>query len=84
VDFFFSGHVGFAVINALYNFEAKNYYLGAFAIFSVVLEFATMIFLRAHFSIDLISGIVFGHYSWLLTGKLIDALEEKYEMSKKE
>jgi hypothetical protein len=80
-DFFFSGHVGFAVITALDNFEAKWYFMGAISIFSTFLESITMIFLRAHYTIDLLGGIVAGHYTWILAGYICRKVEGKYSIA---
>ncbi|CDW72690.1 UNKNOWN [Stylonychia lemnae] len=68
-DFFFSGHIGCCVIQ-IFEFKANNW--NKFAYFSLVtcaLQFALMICLRGHYFIDLVSGIVFGHYFWMLAEK---------------
>jgi hypothetical protein len=84
VDFFFSGHIGFAVITALDNFDSRWYFMGATAIFSAFLEFFTMVFLRAHYTIDLVAGVVFAHYSWIIAGKICKIVETRFKITKKD
>lgn len=67
-DFFFSGHVGFATFSVLENRYYKNFPLMVTAIFTVLLESFTLTVTRAHYSIDIISGVVFAHYIWIVTG----------------
>jgi hypothetical protein len=74
-DFFFSGHVGIMVFVSLENYKHRNYQMMTLGIFSVCAEFFVMLVLRGHYSIDLISGIIFGHYFWLLSGKATKKIE---------
>ncbi len=37
-----------------------------FSIFTMVFQFTLMVALQGHYLIDLMSGIVFAHYFWLL------------------
>jgi hypothetical protein len=66
-DFFFSGHIGCCMI-CFCEFKAVNWNKFAyFSIFTMVFQFSLMIALRGHYMIDLVSGIVFAHYFWLLS-----------------
>lgn len=77
-DFFFSGHVGILVFTSLENHCNKNYKMMVLSIFSVIVEFNVMVVLRGHYSIDLISGMIFGHYFWGIANKLANKSEEVY------
>ena len=70
-DFFYSGHVGGACVmmlefRSLANTQVQNRvfmrWMQIFAILTIILQVFLMIFLRGHYSIDMISGIIFGHY----------------------
>ena len=70
-DFFYSGHVGGACVmmlefrslaNTLREHKVFMRSMQIFAILTIVLQIFLMIFLRGHYSIDMISGLIFGHY----------------------
>jgi hypothetical protein len=64
-DFFYSGHVGGAMIAAL-EFHSQNCLLMAyFGYLTAGMQVVLMIFLRSHYSIDLIGGLVFAHYYFI-------------------
>ena len=69
-DFFFSGHVGVMTFCVLENYSVKNYVLMGVSIFGVFFEGFVLLVTRAHYSIDLISGAIFAHYIWILSGWL--------------
>lgn len=83
-DFFFSGHVGILVFTSLENYSNKNYQMMKISIFSVVVEFMVMVVLRGHYSIDLISGVIFGHYFWMLSNKIAKRTEKFFYVEKSE
>jgi hypothetical protein len=61
-DFFFSGHAGLPILTMLeWRNEGKTWMM-VFSIFTVVIESSMMIFARAHYIIDLLSGMIFAHY----------------------
>lgn len=76
-DFFFSGHVGVVTMLALENREADRPILMWIAIMSIFIEFCVMLFLRGHYTIDLYTGIIVGHYTWILSGKLSPYIDRK-------
>lgn len=76
-DFFFSGHVGFATFSMLENRYYQNFTLMWTAAFTVLLESFTLIVTRAHYSIDIISGVVFAHYIWIVTGWAAPYVDKK-------
>ena len=66
-DFFFSGHVGCCIINFL-EFRANSWYkFSWFSMVTCILQFSLMVCLRGHYFIDLVSGIIFAHYAWMLS-----------------
>lgn len=75
-DFFYSGHVGVMLFCALENRHLGNYYMMWVALFVCALEFVIMIFLRGHYSVDLISGLVFSHYYWIVSEGMADKLDK--------
>ena len=68
-DFFFSGHVGLPIIAGLEFKEQKLLGMFYFCLFSSFFELVTMIILRGHYTIDLIAGLIFAHYSHLIADK---------------
>jgi hypothetical protein len=74
-DFFFSGHVGFPVIAACeFSKNGKNY-LAIFALCGCLVEFVVMIFMRGHYIIDLITGVIVSHYFFILVDKYIHFID---------
>jgi len=68
-DFFYSGHVGICMINFLEFWAVGWYFMSIYAIFVMFCQIFLMIALRSHYSMDMISGIIFGHYMWILCEK---------------
>lgn len=65
-DFFFSGHVGCCIINIL-EFNAFGWYrFGYFSLATCIMQIMLMIALRGHYFIDLVSGVIFAHYIWMM------------------
>jgi hypothetical protein len=65
-DFFFSGHVGCCVINFL-EFRSVGWpKLASFSLVTCLFQASLMICLRGHYVIDLITGVIFAHYLWML------------------
>jgi hypothetical protein len=57
-DFFFSGHTAIAVFGATEIFRLHRTWLTVAAVLIVVFEIATVLILRAHYSMDVFTGIV--------------------------
>lgn len=83
-DFFFSGHVGFPIILAQEWNRIKKYYLQIVCYLVCFLELLTMVFLRGHYSIDLISGLVFSHYFFIIMEPLAIIVDKWRYMDMKE
>jgi PAP2 superfamily C-terminal len=82
-DFFYSGHVGVMLFCALENKHLGNSYMMWVSVFVCVSEFFIMIVLRGHYSIDLISGLVFSHYYWIISGWLCIKVDKKLKLDYK-
>ena len=66
-DFFFSGHTAIAVFAALELARLKKPWLTALAIAVVVLEVVVVLVLRAHYTMDVVTGILAALYVSRLT-----------------
>lgn len=68
-DFFYSGHVGICMIHFLEFYAVGWYWLSAYALVTLVMQVILMYALRSHYTVDMIAGIVFAHYFWILSEK---------------
>jgi hypothetical protein len=57
-DFFFSGHTAIAVFGAIEISRLRRNWLTAFAVLIVIFEVATVLILRAHYTMDVFTGTV--------------------------
>jgi len=57
-DFFFSGHTAIAVFGAIELSRLHRKWLTAAAVLLVLFEVATVLILRAHYTMDVFAGIV--------------------------
>jgi len=57
-DFFFSGHTAIAVFGAIELSRLRRNWLTALAVLIVLFEVATVLVLRAHYTMDVFTGIV--------------------------
>ena len=57
-DFFFSGHTAIAVFGAIELSRLRRKWLTVVAVLLVVFEIATVLILRAHYTMDVFAGIV--------------------------
>jgi hypothetical protein len=65
-DYFFSGHTAIAVLGATELVRLGRRWLTALAVMVVLLEIATVLILRAHYTMDVFTGIVTALYiAWL-------------------
>ena len=74
-DFFYSGHVGGALVmtleyrvlaTELVNHKMMMRGMQIFGYLTIICQIFLMIFLRGHYSIDMITGLIFGHYFHML------------------
>jgi hypothetical protein len=68
-DFFYSGHVGVCMIMYLEFSAVGWYWMSIYSLFTMGFQIILMLALRSHYTIDIISGIVFAHYFWILSEK---------------
>lgn len=65
-SFYFSQYLALGVIH-FFEFREQGYHKFKYAILLTLLAMTFMlIFCRAHYSIDIFGGYVFGHYFWML------------------
>src|SRR6266436_1936164 len=74
-DFFFSGHTAIAVFGALELARYHHKWLTFAAVLLVVLEIATVLILRAHYTMDVFAGIV----AALWVGRLSERISPRLE-----
>lgn len=76
-DFFYSGHTGIAFMLALIfrDYQYKLFYY--FGLFLTLLQMFTMTTTRAHYSIDVIFGLIASHYFYMFGRKLGGYLDKK-------
>ncbi len=74
-DFFFSGHVGFPIIIAMECHNLGKSFMVIFCFLTCGIEAFTMIVTRGHYCIDLITGMIFSHYVYILVEKHIDKID---------
>lgn len=74
-DFFFSGHTAIAVFGALELSRFRRSWLTALAVLLVLLEVATVLILRAHYTMDVVTGILAALWVARLSERLSPALD---------
>ena len=47
------------------------YWMSIFSLFTMVAQIFLLNVTRAHYCIDMVAGLIFGHYFWILTDKYI-------------
>ncbi len=77
-DFFYSGHVGLPIIVACELFKNNFNKSAWFAIASCVLEFIVMTIMRGHYIIDLVTGVIIGHYIFIVVDKYIYIIDDSF------
>ena len=80
-DFFFSGHTAIAVFGAIELSRLRRNWLTAAAVLLVVFEIATVLILRAHYTMDVFAGILaalwIAHFTERLSPRLDHLLSPK-------
>lgn len=61
-DFFYSGHVGTCFLITLEYWSAKWYKMCYFTGFILINQWILMTFVKTHFIIDLVAGVIMSHY----------------------
>src|SRR5467141_681489 len=80
-DFFFSGHTAIAVFGAMELSRLRRPWLTAAAVLLVVFEIATVLILRAHYTMDVFAGILaalwIAHFTERISPRLDHLLSPK-------
>lgn len=74
-DFFFSGHTAIAVFGALELSRFQCKWLTSIAVLVVLFEIATVLVLRAHYTMDIFTGILAALWVARITGRISPALD---------
>lgn len=75
-DFFFSGHTAIAVFGAIELSRLRRNWLTAVAVLLVLFEVATVLILRAHYSMDVFAGIVTALWITKLSERISPRLDQ--------
>jgi membrane-associated phospholipid phosphatase len=81
-DFFFSGHTAIAVFAATEIARLKKHWLTLISVFVVLFEIVAVLILRAHYTMDVFTGLIVALWIASFVGRLsapIDRLVEKRE-----
>lgn len=76
-DYFFSGHTAIAVLGAVELARSHRRSLTILGVCIVIFEAATVLILRAHYTMDVFTGLVTGLYASQLTNRVLYPLENR-------
>lgn len=65
-DFFYSGHVGVCMLQFLEYNAIGWHYWSYFALATMCMQFTLMISLRSHYTVDMLSALIFAHYFFMI------------------
>lgn len=74
-DFFFSGHTALAVLGALTLTQVGPTWVGVAAVLVACGEIATVLVLRAHYTLDVIAGAAMAFFAYEIAGTLSPAID---------
>lgn len=74
-DFFFSGHTALAVLGALTLAQAGPAWVGVAAVVVACGEIATVLVLRAHYTLDIIAGAAVAFFAYDIAGAVSPAID---------
>jgi hypothetical protein len=74
-DFFYSGHAGVALALGFIFHDLGYKHLFYFGIFLSIFESFVMTVIRAHYSIDIIFGVLMAHYFYFLSKRIANVLD---------
>jgi PAP2 superfamily C-terminal len=75
-DYFFSGHTAIAVLAVTEIAHLRKRWLTALGILVAIFEIATVLVLRAHYTMDVFTGVVTGMYAAYLAGGITLLLKD--------
>ena len=76
-DFFYSGHIGSSFIMALEARAQGWMRLHYMCLFIMINEWALMMFIRTHYVIDMVTGVIMAHYMHMLAEKVSYLIDVK-------
>jgi len=69
-DYFFSGHTAIAVVGATEMARLGRRWLTGLGVLIVLFEIVTVLVLRAHYTMDVFTGLITGLYAAYLAGQI--------------
>jgi len=79
-DFFFSGHIGFVTICMSEWLKYKKYLMAFLLSLGGIYTAFILLVYRAHYSIDIFTGIIFGSWTHMMIDKVKDDIDEFFDM----
>jgi len=76
-DYFFSGHTAIAVLGAVELARSRRRSLIILGVCIVIFEATTVLILRAHYTMDVFTGLIAGLYASQLTNRVLSPLEKR-------
>jgi hypothetical protein len=76
-DYFFSGHTAIAILGALELARHHRPWLTAIGVVIVIFEIAVVLALRAHYTMDIFTGLVTALYAVFIAGRISDWLDHR-------
>jgi len=76
-DYFFSGHTAIAVLGASELARLGKRWLTALGVLVAIFEMATVLVLRAHYTMDVFTGLITGLYAASVAGRLSSLLARR-------
>ncbi len=83
-DYFFSGHTAIAVLGAVELARTQRRSLTILGICIVIFEAGTVLILRAHYTMDVFTGLITGLYASQLINRLLNPLEKRTHSAESE
>jgi len=74
-DFFFSGHAGFLMLCSMELRARKLYFMSYLTILINMYMIFVLLTFRIHYSFDVTTGLLFAHYSFMITEKYLETLD---------
>jgi hypothetical protein len=79
-DYFFSGHTAIAVLAVTEIARMRKRWLTALGVFVAIFEVATVLVLRAHYTMDVFTGVVTGLYAAYLASRTSFCADQKQNL----
>lgn len=80
-DFFFSGHVGINLIAAIELYRFGKTYFSMISCFGIIVQIITMLVFRGHYAVDIIAGLIAGHYCNLIANNISKYIDNYWNVN---